>query len=150
MTAVAVDDMHVETIACRRGTVTLTTMPAGWEIIGMPSVDPRRVFRYTVKRCDCLAGDPLAEGELFCPQVHRHGRTACTPGVWTLYHCTKLHNGHEVAVRRLLSAVAKTYGGAVPTIKAKHKAILDRVSPSRRIVLTGGEQAELARCTEST
>lgn len=133
----------VETINCRRGTVTLTTTDAGWTIRGVANASSKRVFTYKVSRCMCLDGNVAAE-VIMCNRPPHGGR--CTVDAAQLYHCNKSHRGHDGMVRLVLADVVKSYTAPIRTDKAAHNAILTQVAHSHRVGLTGAERVEFDAC----
>lgn len=135
----------VETVECRRGTVTLTTTATGWSIVGRSSTHPNRVYRVTIARCNCL-GDDVPD-ELICPRETHGG--GCNADGGRLLHCRPRNLGHGPHIRVLFEKVCRSYQTAVPTTAAQHRSILNRVSPDRRITLTAQEKTALANAIKS-
>ncbi|SOD72751.1 hypothetical protein SAMN05892883_2097 [Jatrophihabitans sp. GAS493] len=132
MPAVSVDDIQVEIVEKRTGTITLTAMPTGWEIVGVSAkyrqFGQGQVYRYTVKRCDCRDNPASEMRHPIIAKRSRHAdselkyRVAANTGSRTLCpkepgHNNSCHNtldhckghGHEEKVRALFEAVCKSY-----------------------------------------
>ena len=138
MTAIAVDDMFVEQDFRKLGTVTLTTTPLGWEILGVHKTRTFRgqpaVYRFEVARCDCVekaqaeydekvrkggyAASCTSRPLLVCAQPPGHSAVKAHKREYA--HCDSL--GHEEKVRALFEQVAKSYDKAPklgPDLKPK-------------------------------
>jgi hypothetical protein len=91
----------------QRGTVTVVSTEAGWDITGSSGL------RMRIPRCTC--------NQHVCPTIHLAGAYGSCPGTPTLTasgnapghgrnHC---HRGHRDRILRLVELVARTYGPAV-------------------------------------
>lgn len=153
----------VETINCRRGTVTLTTTETAWIIRGVHNTRTFRglpaVYTVTLARCDCRTNpeamrlEPSQRGGKPTARSNWGIRPLCTKAPEHNDSCHRLNDhcrawrGHDdAAARRILADVAKSYNTAMPSDASNIKAILTEVAHSHRVVLTGAERVEFDAC----